>query len=315
MSPTTPRDEADEALDRTYGRLSQLEESAPSDATRRAILAHAREVAGRARAPDLRPRTLSGWRAAYGRPAAFGTLAAGIIGAALLIPQMRPQRSGAPVDVSISTHTRPDASQAGPLRDEPPPATALNMPAYPASAPARAAAAPPRQARAAPPPGVDNVEETPAGAAQPGPKSNIPARLAADAAAPAPPIEELAAARAAPSSAPASSGAARAAPSLQGGFVARQDSGAALRRAAAGGDLARLADLVKDRSLIEARDSQGRTPLLLAVLAHQAAAARALLDAGADANAADAGGVTPLAAARAANDPQLAALLEGYGAR
>ena len=318
MSPTIPQDEADAGVDRTYGRLSQLEESAPSEATRRAILAHAREVAGRARTPARRPPAWSGWLSACGRPAALGTLAAGIIGAVLLIPHTRPQPSGTPVDETVSTNTRPDAGEAGPLREEPPPATTTNMPAHPAppSAPApSAAAAPPRHARAAPPPRMDEVEELRAGAAGPSAKSGIPTPIAADAAAPAPPIEEVVVARAAPSSASALASAARAAPSLQGGFVARQDPGAALRRAAAGGDVAQVADLVKDHSLIEARDSQGRTPLMLAVLAHQAATARALLEAGADVNAADAGGVTPLAAARAANDPQIAALLEGYAGR
>ena len=61
-----------------------------------------------------------------------------------------------------------------------------------------------------------------------------------------------------------------------------------LHAAAAAGDVARIDALVKSGANLEARDGDRRTPLHVAVFMHRHAAARALLRAGADANALDA---------------------------
>jgi Ankyrin repeats (3 copies) len=66
---------------------------------------------------------------------------------------------------------------------------------------------------------------------------------------------------------------------------------------------------------IDAKDSEGRTALMLAVVQGHLDAVRDLLRQGADPNAADASGVTPLQAARAANRPEIADVLLQAGAR
>jgi hypothetical protein len=66
---------------------------------------------------------------------------------------------------------------------------------------------------------------------------------------------------------------------------------------------------------IDARDSEGRTALMSAVLQGRLDAVVALLRKGADANAADFAGVTPLQAARAKHLPEIADALIEAGAR
>lgn len=94
-----------------------------------------------------------------------------------------------------------------------------------------------------------------------------------------------------------------------------EDPAVAFRRAAENGDLAGLQALLGQQSDINARDSLGRTALMLATLSGQTNAAAALLAYGADPNAADARGTTPLQAALAANQAAIAAALQRYGAR
>ncbi|MBL1377623.1 ankyrin repeat domain-containing protein [Zobellella iuensis] len=62
---------------------------------------------------------------------------------------------------------------------------------------------------------------------------------------------------------------------------------ARLRTAAAGGDAREVAALLAQGADMEARDRQGRTPLLIATHHNQVAAARVLIEAGADVNAKD----------------------------
>lgn len=66
---------------------------------------------------------------------------------------------------------------------------------------------------------------------------------------------------------------------------------------------------------IDARDSDGRTGLMSAVLQGRLDAVVALLRRGADPNAADGAGVTPLQAARAENRPEIVDALQQAGAR
>lgn len=90
---------------------------------------------------------------------------------------------------------------------------------------------------------------------------------------------------------------------------------AEFRHAAEVGNLAALSALVEKQPDIDARDSAGRTALMLATLHGEADAVVALLAHGADPNAADADGTTPLQAATAGDHPAIVAALRRYGAR
>ena len=110
-----------------------------------------------------------------------------------------------------------------------------------------------------------------------------------------------------------------AAPSRQSALPPRAtappDRTVALQRAAESGDIAGLQLLLEENAPVDARDSSGRTPLMLAALNGQGRAVDALLAHGADPNAADIDGTTPLQAAVAANQPAIAAALRRAGAR
>lgn len=85
-----------------------------------------------------------------------------------------------------------------------------------------------------------------------------------------------------------------------------------LHAAAAAGDAAAIERLSKDGAKLEARDSGGRTPLHVAVHLKKADAARALLRAGADANALDAQAYDIITIASVADDiPMLKLSLDG----
>jgi ankyrin repeat protein len=101
-----------------------------------------------------------------------------------------------------------------------------------------------------------------------------------------------------------------------GGLVAHAtDPAAALRRAAEIGDVPGLQTLLDGQVDIEARDSSGRTALMLATLRGQIKAVDALLAHGADPNTADAQGNTPLQIALAGDEPAIAAALQRAGAQ
>lgn len=89
----------------------------------------------------------------------------------------------------------------------------------------------------------------------------------------------------------------------------------ALRRAAAAGDLAALDAQLAGSGDIDARDEQGRTALMLAIVNGRADAVELLLAHGADPNAADAHGTTPLQAAERTGKPGISGALRRHGAR
>jgi ankyrin repeat protein len=90
--------------------------------------------------------------------------------------------------------------------------------------------------------------------------------------------------------------------------------GAAVRRAAELGDIARLQFLLDRGADINSRDADNRSPLMLAVIHRRAKVVDLLLTHGADANAADRSGTTPLQAAQSSHQAGIAAALRAAGA-
>ncbi len=98
-------------------------------------------------------------------------------------------------------------------------------------------------------------------------------------------------------------------------FTPPVGSAQALRLAAEAGDLERLQRLLDQSTDIDSRDDAGRTALLLATLHDQTDAVAFLLSHGANPNAADANGVTPLSAAISGNHAAIVRMLKHAGAR
>jgi ankyrin repeat protein len=85
-----------------------------------------------------------------------------------------------------------------------------------------------------------------------------------------------------------------------------------LHAAAAAGDAAKIEQLIKSGAPIEARDSNGRTPLHVAIFRHHGDAARKLIQLGADPNALDGQRYDIVTIASVADDlPMLELALEG----
>ena len=111
-----------------------------------------------------------------------------------------------------------------------------------------------------------------------------------------------------------------------GGYVPRDETyifneapdspliGAAVRRAAEQGDIAKLQFLLDRGADINARDADNRSPLMLAVTHSRTKVVELLLAHGADANAADRSGTTPLQAAVSTHQTAIAATLRAAGA-
>lgn len=87
-----------------------------------------------------------------------------------------------------------------------------------------------------------------------------------------------------------------------------------LHAAAWHGDVAAIGRAARDKVALESRDAQGRTPLHVATLARQRGAVQALLAAGADPAALEAGRYDAVTIAAVADDEQALALLLAAGA-
>jgi len=303
------RDPSDDA-DEQYRRASQLDPSRPSEATRRAVLAHAGERA----AARLRRDAGRRWLFLRGleprwRPALVGTVAAAALAAVVLAPQFLAPRAppesqlapvAAPAPNAVATATAPAAEspQQEPVRALQESVRALPEPVRPLrptesaspAAPAPALAVQAQRARVA-----SGVER--------------PALAASDATS-GRQLEERSNSGAAAAGAPVGAVARASMPS-----PAVAPDPAALRHAAEVGDLAGLTAQLAGGSDIDSRDALGRSALMLATLHGQTRAVTALLAHGADPNAADARGTTPLQAAIAADEQQIIATLRSYGAR
>lgn len=276
-----------EDVDETYRRASALDPSRPSEALRRRVLEHAAALAAERSAEPGRadggpPRTTT--RPARRRQAIFGTLAAAALAGLLIVPRF------------FNPHP-PAASTADTAAHPTPPATAAPTTATPAAA---SPPSPASQPSPVSPPSTPSQLLMPEAADQ---------HLIAGSDRPAlAPMEEQSMAKAMPRAADGTRAAAqRAAPPTE--------AGAALRRAAEIGDIPALQDLTTKQFDVDARDPDGRTALILAALHGQAKSVDVLLAHGADPNAVDANGTTPLKAALAADQPAIVAALRRAGAR
>ena len=312
--PWDPSDDADEQ----YRRASALDPSRPSEATRRAVLAHAaRLAAARERRGALRRWLAIIGAALRGQQAVVGTIAAAVLAGVVIAPQ-------------FLEPTAPPASQRAPAAAasyEAPAATAAPAAQHlqdrrleegtPSAEPARPARPAVTRERAHHPssPEPATLGEYGAKTAAPSAPASAPAAGGAMTALQA---EQRASSNATLTGAgtealsrDALGSVERAAP------VPRPAPGGpdALRQAAAAGDLTGLKGALASASDIDARDGEGRTALMLATLNGQKDAVAALLAHGADPSGADAHGTTPLQAAVAANEREIIAMLRRYGAR
>ena len=311
MSNLPPDNEDFPEADALYRRLSAADPSRPGADVRQAVLTHATQLAARAGETVNRPayswqRPLRAW----GRPTAFGALAAGILAAFMLGPRFATQpqvqapvrtvaqeQLGAPpvfADISgPSTQAAPSPSMATPAVPEGRVPRDVLKRELAMPPPAEVAAANGMTARTRP--------EAPARAAASDSAGNQHAKVSAAPAAAAP-----AAALSAPSPTTATTAAtARVA----------DERGTALWRAAEDGDLAALRELHAKQVNLDAVDSAGRTALMIATLHGHSQAVAALLDYGADPNIADASGESPLDAALAADESEIITALKRHGAR
>jgi hypothetical protein len=324
MSSTPTGREPRDELDAEYRRLAAHDASAPSERVRQAVHAYAARLAherSSEQAGSGRRHRLA-WRGAL-----FGTLAAAAIAGIMVAPRLLGPRAppAARAAADLAGAPTSDARQALVASTE-----AVHAAPPPAPLPQLAKAAPP-PVHPATPPAREPSEHG---------ESPLAQGIAADAAAKA---EERApqsvqetvvtsqrartAARGAADSvagitAAAAPGANRtpATPEFGAGAPAQEtDSpanlGSGLLDAARQGDVRGVRGLLEDGADVNARDGAGRTPLLAAVLAGHADLVELLLKAGADPNLADARGMTPLRAAEAAGKTDIAATLRAHGAK
>jgi Ankyrin repeats (3 copies) len=284
-----------EDVDEFYRRASALDPSRPGDHVRRSVLAHAERLASvRARSEQKRPR----WR-----PAVFGTLAAAVLAGLVIAPHWlrvrSPAAAAAPPTVSAK-----DAAQ----RSD---GTAANLPA-PAAAPAPAAPAP---ASAAPASAAASTVRAYSPAARAGSRDSSTERPGAasdaDVAGEVSNRGTVTNSPVSPSLAEAVAPRAAAAPVARSAQLAPAES---LQQAADVGDLAALRRLLGANADVDARDAQGRTALMHAVLHGQTQAVELLLAAGANPLAADNDGRTALQAAEAGGRPAIVEALQHSGA-
>jgi len=287
------RDEPDDADD-LYRRASALDESRPSELVRRRVLDHATQLAAERAAKNAPPGIASArganrtWRPR--RPAIFGTLAAAALAGLVITPRF------------FTPSAPPSAPPMATISAAPPAADSRNQEAPAPAAPEQ------RANRTAEPAAEFAAKDSPAKtqnmaaarsktAASAGMQADarrdqdVASTAASQAGALAQPMAPLAAAR------------------------RSSDPAAELRRAAQIGDLPQMQTLLDSEPLIEARDENGRTALMLAALHGQSQAVDVLLAHGADPNAADGHGTTPLQAAVAGDQQAIAAALRRAGAR
>jgi len=300
MSKVPPSQDQPDDVDDQYRRASALDPSRPSEAVRRAVLAHAAQLVAKRATRDEGSMIKSTRRAvnqAWWRPAILGTLAAAALAGLMVAPRFLALRPPPAAATPSAPDTRTDERAA------------------PAPAAGPGSAAKPRAATGGADMPTDRAR----------PKGNAPASdaLAPVVAetAPAAPRAAMDAGLEARQRTPSNNSATTsiAAVPRPGAAVtptdAPVDRAAAFRRAAEIGDLSGLKALLEKQADIDSPDAMGRTALMLATLHGQTNAVAVLLAHGADPNAADADGATPLQAAKAGDHPAIVAALQRYGAR
>ena len=340
MSESPPNPGEFDDVDEHYRRVTALEKAGPSESVRRAVLEHASRLAAERVAAeragvesatdsarnnvvgigDARRRTP---RRAWWRPAALSTLAAAGLAGLLIAPQFLPphapdKSASAPASVPASVQPaapEPSAPEQPAPADGGAPAAEQNL--------AKRQMAPAAASRAAAQDELVAQDKLQAQEQRSDASKANAQGAAADSA--EVPIEARRARSQASSGAIASGAAPAPAPALQSApavqsavpmAVARLlDPAVELRHAAGNGDMAALRAALERRPLIDARDKDGRSALMLAVLRGRGEAVDALLAAGADPNAADVHGVTPLHAALNGEQADIAAALRRAGAR
>jgi hypothetical protein len=299
----------DEELLARYRRASDTDAAAPSESVRNAILAESRRVAEQ-RAKKQHPFDVSRPAAndARWKITAFGTAGAALLAALLIAPRFwesqRPTQvasvtAAAPAAKSASSKTAPVPERASSDAAEPAPAAAPT-PKLEEAKPyaALSNAAPTRQSNSE---SLQEIVVTQAERKASKPSADALQRYAAS----TPPAAPSAYTGGAAQGGALSMSAARA------GIV---PTPASLQAAAGLGDVRQAASLLDQGVAVDARDADGRTPLMLAVAQGRLEVVRLLLARGADPNAADNSGRSPLQQARAGNLRDVAALLERAGA-
>jgi len=314
MNEKPPSQDPPEEIDDHYRRTSALDPSRPSESVRRAVLAHAAQVAaeragakGSLKIDTSQPAAnQASWRG----PAIFGTLAAAALAGLLIAPQYlipsHPPVTSAPAPAPAPAPEQPAAQRLADFATDGSPRPAPSV--QPRSI------LKPRMPARGGSPQIENDTQLPESRRA----ADVPAAIAVQNANSASGLAqtqtEQRAARSASAAAPMAplSGRAQALGGRQGGRSA--DPAADLRRAADSGDMQKLRALLDQHVDIEARDASGRTALMLATVRGRGAAVDALLASGADPNAVDASGATPLQAAVANDQQAIAAALRRAGA-
>jgi ankyrin repeat protein len=292
MNESPPPNDGLEDVDERYRRLSDRDSSRPSEKLRSAILRHASELAVQARAPESSAPIQFRRHAANGRwrVATYGGLAAAALAGLLIAPHF------------LTPSTLPMTRLSPlPVHSQEPAAEKAATPAATPAAPQAFAG----KVRPSPSPALGPA----AGAdTRRAPRAQGPARDSAS-----PP--QVAQTQAMPAAPAARAMASSPRPAAASATAESLDAPAALREAAQSGNVQRLEALLTERIDIDARDTNGRSALMLAVLHDRKDAVNSLLAAGADPNAADTNGTTPLEAAIAGARPEIAAALRRAGAR
>lgn len=318
MNEVPPKQDPPEDVDDHYRRASALDASRPSESVRQAVLGYAARLAkhrlsekGAAKLAS-RQAVNQTWR----RPAIFGIFAAAALAGLLITPRFFVP-SAPPTATSLP-------AQVSPLKTAAPPAPPAPQAELTEPLPETMADGPPPSALSADTRGQSELRSSPRDAA---PIVKSPAEFAAsnapaetrsadevrNSAAPIANSPAEIAAKNAPAKAQSAAGArsaATVAPAAQ-----LTDPAAALRHAAETGDIPQLQMLLGKPHYIDVRDDSGRTALMLATLHGQIRAADLLLAQGADPNAVDGQGTTPLQAAVAGHQHAIAAALRSAGAR
>jgi Ankyrin repeats (3 copies) len=308
MNKVPPSRDQPEDVDDQYRRASALDPSRPSEAVRRAVLAHAARLAAE-RATRIEGSktkfTRTALTHAWWRPAILGTLAAAALAGLMIAPRFLVPGAPPVAEAPRAEGTRPNT------------APALVAQAPDTRADERARSVPALGPERTPKPGAstrnaDMLSHT--GGARP--KVTARASGGAPVAAEAQSTGAMVGSpEASQQRAPSNTSLATATTAVPRIPEAPADPAAAVRRAAEIGDLSGLQILLEKQTDIDSRDAAGRTALMLATLHGQSGAVAALLAYGADPNAAAADGTTPLQAARAGDHPAIVAALQRYGAR